>query len=171
MRFFPRRDGLWRFPLVICLSVVFAFFAGSCVRPRVWHITGTSMMPTIPDSGLFIVLSAGDVPSRGDLVIIRAQYTASTPNRWFKRVIAIPGDTIEMLEGTGIVRLNGEVLREPYLDDVSPRPLYELHQIWTLAPGEYFVMGDNRNVSLDSRIVGPIQVADILVVIEEWIVF
>jgi signal peptidase I len=129
------------------------------------------MTPTIRDGVILVILSAGSTPSRGDIVIIRSPYAESKPACWCKRVVAIPGDRLELIGGTGVVRVNGEVLRESYLDDVTPRPRYDLYQTWTLGKSEYFVMGDNREVSLDSRIVGPIQEADILVVVDEWFAF
>lgn len=86
---------------------------------------------------------------RGDIVVF---WFPDDPSKsYIKRVIGLPGDTVEMREG--VVRVNGSDLDEKYLDrklSSSPRsqpPVY-------VRPGYYFVMGDNRDNSSDSRAWG-----------------
>ncbi len=83
--------------------------------------------------------------------------TAAVPDDLIKRVVGLPGETIEIRENT--VFVDGVALDEPYLptgitmDDMPPR---------TLRADELFVMGDNRNASSDSRRFGPIQIDDVV---------
>ena len=76
------------------------------------------------------------------------------PQAFVKRVIGLPGDTIEIIEG--VLHINGEPLDEPYLDPARCR-FMDTRPPRTLGPDEYFVMGDNRDRSNDSRSVGPIR--------------
>jgi len=74
-------------------------------------------------------------------------------NRLIKRVIAVPGDTIDIRDGN--VYINGEVIEEPYIKGVT-MPMSDNYPL-SLKDGEYFVMGDNRENSSDSRSFGPIK--------------
>ena len=80
------------------------------------------------------------------------------PQAFVKRVIALPGDTLEWSEG--VLLLNGEPLKEPYLDPARCRSL-RTRPPRTLGPDEYYVLGDNRDASNDSRSVGPLRRRDI----------
>ncbi len=104
-----------------------------------------SMLPTI-EIGQTVVVDVdaydGTTPSRGDIV---AFTVADYPDLvMLKRVIGLPGDTVEQVEG--VVKVNGEALDEPYVvhDKQTLGP-------WTVEPGHLFVMGDNRPDSNDSR--------------------
>lgn len=94
-------------------------------------------------------------PERGDVVIFR--YPLDPGTFFIKRVIGLPGETVES-DGTSIsIVTDGgtreEVLKEPYLMDAPPRR--EAFAV-TLDDDEYFVLGDNRNASSDSRTWGPL---------------
>ena len=82
-------------------------------------------------------------PQRGDIVVFR--YPDNEEVLYVKRIIGLPGDTVEVKEGK--VFINGEVIDEPYLKEATPGEWgpYEVPE------GKYFMMGDNRDNSLDSR--------------------
>ena len=117
------------------------------------RVEGTSMLPNLEDQDrLFInkfAFHLGDI-HRGDIVVFR--YPRDQTKSYIKRVIGLPGDDVRIDHGS--VSLNGVVLPEPYVparyaDDRSQALL-------TIPPGEYFVMGDHRSISSDSREFGPI---------------
>ena len=96
-------------------------------------------------------------PERGEIAVFHAPAAAkrlcSEGGTFLKRVIGIPGDTIS--ERNGVVYRNGKPLQEPYVK-ASDRDT--LTQSWAkLGPGQYFVMGDNRSGSCDSRTWGPVK--------------
>ena len=101
-------------------------------------------------------------PERGEVIVFR-----SPPDRsrdFVKRVIGLPGDVVELRDGN--VYINGELLDEPYLDpqDVSNTfPSGSTQKArWTIGEKEYFVLGDNRDNSNDSREFGPFPEEDVL---------
>ena len=104
---------------------------------------------------------AGYTPQRGDVVIVDSYTSYGKP--LVKRVIAKGGDTISIDYDSGMVMVNGEVLQEDYI--AEPTYLgYDVTFPYTVPEGTVFVMGDNRNQSLDSRstYVGCIDERDIL---------
>jgi signal peptidase I len=123
-------------------------------------VIGESMDPTLHPNDQVLVEKVSKLwhgISYGDIVTIRTRdlpQHEDGPNI-IKRVIGMPGDTIEIKDG--VVYRNGEYLKETYLPDSTVTEIRnpDYAQV-TLGPDEYFVMGDNRAVSLDSRSIGPI---------------
>ena len=104
------------------------------------------MRPTLVNSERLVVnkfIYRFKTPERGDILIFR--YPRDPSRDFIKRVIAIPGDSIEIKDGR--VYLNGQLQNETYILDKT-RGSYGLA---TVPPGTVFVMGDNRNNSEDSR--------------------
>ena len=93
-------------------------------------------------------------PQRGDVIVFR--YPRDPSRDFIKRVIAVPGDTVEIRVGR--VYVNGQVLVEDYTSD-SPSYTYPRQEV---PAGQYFVLGDNRNNSSDSHIWGLVPAENIL---------
>ena len=120
------------------------------------RVDGTSMLDTLHENNIMGVSRLHyrlNEPQRGE--IITCNYPEDGNKLFVKRIIGLPGETIEIREGT--VYIDGEPIAETYLtrvDDQSMDPI-------TLAKDEIFVMGDNRPVSRDSRAVGPLTLDEI----------
>lgn len=114
-------------------------------------VTGHSMSPTLPNGTLFFTRR----PSRKKLTSGRiVTFDGDMP--MVKRIIGCPGDVVEM-RGRSVF-VNGRQLLEPYI--IPPNEDYD-HEQTTLCAGEYYVLGDNRQNSVDSRFFGPIQRSEI----------
>lgn len=115
-------------------------------------VSGASMDDTFENGQYLIVDQISyyvDEPARGDVVVFR--YPKDPSKFFIKRVIGVPGDTVT-IEGSVVTITNetytqGSVLAEPYVDTMSDNEMLSE----TLGKNEYFVMGDNRNFSSDSR--------------------
>lgn len=125
-------------------------------------VSGASMVPTF-ETGQYLIVDElsyrFEEPARGDVVIFR--YPKDPTQYFIKRVIGLPGETVRIQRGVvSVVMTNGNIL--------TPDESYVTHQgnggdmSVTLKAGEYFVMGDNRPESSDSRIWGVLPRADIV---------
>lgn len=134
----------------ILLSVALAFFAFVLIsiflKPTITH--GYSMAPTLTHGDRAIAMVYGYKPAYGDVVVIKDRHV---DNKFIvKRIIGLPGDTININFVTGEVVRNGAVVEEPYLAEPTTTPGDVLFPL-TVPEGHIFVMGDNRNNSTDSR--------------------
>ena len=139
----------------LVLVLIFSFFF------RIIQVDGSSMVPTLVNGDKLIVWGAGYEPQRGEVGLVDSDTSYGKP--LVKRVIAKGGDTVSIDYATGTVAVNGEVLQEDYI--AEPTYLgYDVQFPYTVPKGTVFVMGDNRNQSLDSRstYVGCIDERDIL---------
>lgn len=136
-----------------------------------YTVPGVAMEPTIA-SGQSVTgrLTDGEyVPRRGDIVAFRAPDTWEQKDTLLYRVIAIGGDKISCCDPRHRWVLNGKALDEPYLSE--PDTMAEPSA--TIPEGHVWVMGDNRNQALDSRVhrgadgQGAVPVANVVAVIEE----
>ena len=142
--------GLWLRDLLIAAvaSVLIITFLYQPVR-----VEGTSMLPRLEDRDrLFINKFVYHISSieRGDVVVFH--YPRDPEKSYIKRVIALPGDRLRIDHGR--VFVNGKPLREPYVpaEYRDNRSLAEM----TIPADSYFVMGDHRSISSDSRDFGPV---------------
>lgn len=129
--------------LLIFLAVRFAV--------QSFRVDGQSMEPGLYTNEYVLVDKVAYLfsqPQRGDVIVFH--YPLDTSKDFIKRVIGLPGDTIHTTSTEVIV--DGQVLHEPYIS----QPFNFGSSTWTLGPGQYFVMGDNRDNSLDSRTWGPL---------------
>lgn len=150
-----RRNGLCIAAGLLCIACA-VFFLFPVVS------LGKSMLPTLDNvqllAGTPVFLNQDAQIHRGDIVVVQS---GSPFRRLIKRMIAIPGDTLQ-IHGN-VVYVNGEALDEPYLyeamrtQDIAPM---------TLGEDQFFVLGDNRNISADSRYYGLFSRADILLTVD-----
>jgi signal peptidase I len=144
------RRGHWRWLRELGLSVIISLFVILFLYQPV-KVEGTSMMPQLADQErIFLNKYAyhlGQI-ERGDVIVFRAP---NQPGKnYIKRVIGVPGDRVEIVRGT--VRLNGHPLPEPYVPKRF-RDRRSMDEV-TVPAGGYFVLGDHRNLSRDSRDFG-----------------
>jgi signal peptidase I len=133
-------------------------FLGIKLVVQNFRIQGASMEPTLHDGQFLLVNkmlyhSLGE-PERGDIVVFKAWEQGAGEERDFiKRVIGLPHDTIEIRDSK--VFVNNQVLNEPYLesDNLTSDRIGPI----VLGADEYYVMGDNRGNSSDSRTYGPLK--------------
>ena len=142
---------------VVALAVI--LYLGISFAVQAVHVEGLSMYATLDDNDYLIANKIDyrlHAPQRGDIIILRPP--ADNSKDFIKRVIALPGE--KLLIRDSHVYINGHQLDEPYL----PEAWIQLNN-WTgnggpdgtvMLPNQYFVMGDNRNRSQDSRLFGPI---------------
>lgn len=145
---------IFRFAVLALLIVVpFRMFIA---QPFI--VSGASMSPTF-ETGQYLIVDQLtyhlEQPQRGDVVIFR--YPEDPSKFFIKRLIGLPGETVE-IQGQKVSIRNAKTgtsttLTEPYLHDFNTRDDY---LTVTLGPDEYFVMGDNRGASSDSRVWGAV---------------
>lgn len=130
-------------------------------------VIGSSMEPNFHDYNYLIIdrLSyAFDAPERGDVIVL--DMPENTSRALIKRIIGIPGDTVVLSGSNPSVQIintehpNGITLSEPYLDPANYGGRSDMSV--TLGDDQYFVLGDNRKVSSDSRIWGILPKSDIV---------
>lgn len=126
-------------------------------------VSGSSMEPTLLDHDQLILDKISyrfEEPERFDIIVFPFQYAEKT--YYVKRIIGMPGETVQIDE-TGNIFINGEILTENYGKETILHPGVAAEPV-TLEDDEYFVLGDNRNNSSDSRdpSVGNIERDDIM---------
>lgn len=123
-----------------------------------YQVDGPSMTPTLLN-GQYILVNKADYfthgPQRGDVIVF--EFPKDTSRDFVKRVIGVPGDTVQT-RADGSVAVDGVTLVEPYVND----HINDVDETWKVGPGQYFVMGDNRGDSYDSRDWGMVPAHDIL---------
>ncbi len=137
---------------VILFAVVLALINVFVVTLNI--VNGASMEPNFHDKQYVLVDRLSfylRAPERGEPVIVKFPGDPEKV-RYIKRIIGLPGETVEI--DTNVVTINGKVLHESYIPaDFQTLP----NGIHELGPEEYFLMGDNRENSNDSRVFGPVE--------------
>jgi signal peptidase I len=134
------------------------------------QVSGQSMEPNF-QSGDYLLTDKVSyrigVPKRGDVVVFHAPSRANCPTGtgcdYIKRVLGLPGETVEVKDNEGVF-INGKKLIESYIppENITLAGQYTRGQIINLTENEYFVVGDNRMHSSDSRAWGPISKSEIV---------
>ena len=138
------RRGSW---LGLALVLV---VASGCGVLRV-NVMGEAMAPTLKDGESALATRTFDTLARGDIVVMR--YPKDESKSFLKRIVGVPGDRLESSHGS--ILLDGQPLAEPYVAEANRSA-----DSWgpvTVPDGQYFMMGDNRRNSSDSRTWGPVR--------------
>jgi signal peptidase I len=148
--------GIWKENVVlIAIALLLAFIIRTFIaEPR--YIPSASMVPTLLKDDRLVIEKVSyyfHSPDFGDIVVFNPPVELQSrgypkDQAFIKRIIGRPGDNIKITEGK--VYLNGEPLEEKYIAEPPESPMKEVK----VPTGEYFVMGDNRNDSNDSRYWG-----------------
>lgn len=149
----------WVYALVICLNLIAGVTMKGVIQEYFYQTykapTG-SMIPTllVGDHFMAEMLEESDGVGRGDIVIFEFPDDAS--KHFVKRIIGLPGDRLEIRDK--VVFVNGNALVEPYVQHTkyTNQPQRDNFGPVVLDPDTYFVMGDNREDSYDSRWFGPV---------------
>lgn len=130
--------------IVLAITFLIITFVGQRT-----HVSGESMENTLDDGDQLIVDKLTyrfHDPERFDIIVFPFRYKDNT--YYIKRIIGLPGETVQIVDGE--IYINGELLEESYGREVMQDAGLAAESI-TLGDDEYFVLGDNRNYSSDSR--------------------
>ncbi len=149
--------------VVIAIALVVAFLVRGFVLAH-FVVDGSSMDSTL-ESGDRVFVNKMSYrlhdPNRGDVVVLH-QISAASERDLIKRVVGLPGETVRGEESCTVF-VDERPLVEPYLDpDVVPPGSCDAFGPALVGEGEVFVMGDNRNGSQDSRVLGPVSFDDLV---------
>lgn len=164
-----KKNELWEWIKALLIAVILA----AVIRYFLFApivVDGLSMMPTLKDQDRMIVNKLSykiGQPDRFDIIV----FHAPEQKDYIKRIIGLPGDTIEYKNDT--LYVNGKAYKEPYLNEykkqVNDGPLTDDFTLAetpvgrvTVPEGELFVMGDNRRFSKDSRHIGSIPMSKVI---------
>ena len=148
--------------LLFCLATVIAAVLLRLFVLSLSRVKGSSMLPTLQNGDWLFVWRLPYLfrrPQRFDVVIChypgrRIRRLPFLPQAFVKRIVGLPGETLEVIEG--VLHADGIPLDEAFLSPEHTRFFRQRPPV-TLGPDEYFVLGDNRDASNDSRRVGPLR--------------
>ena len=139
---------MWQYirDILITIAIAVVVFFGLQITVGAFEVYGTSMVPNILPADYILVDKVSynfREPERGEVIILNSPQQQEKD--LIKRVIALPGDTVEIKYDR--VYINGEAINEPYIKEPT-KYKYNAQQV---PPDSYFVLGDNRNISSDSH--------------------
>jgi signal peptidase I len=141
--------GLAAVAVVLAALMVFVF--------GISRVQGSSMAPAYRNGDIVWFVRSSTHLQRGTAVAVGMP----SGDRYIKRVVAVPGDTVDIRDGR--LYVNGAAAKEPYAKGRTEKnPDGLMIYPYTLPAGKYFVLGDNRQHSADSRTFGPVSTAQIL---------
>ncbi len=155
----PKSFLFWIISVLIVIRVIQVFL----IQPFI--VSGDSMLPNFHNNNILLIDKISyklHAPERGEVIVFKfVKNNSSLKGKYFiKRIIGVPGDTVEVLGTvTTITTKNGEIIKpnEEFItfnkDNIYSKTI--------LGEGEYFVMGDNRSGSYDSRSWGAVKIGDI----------
>lgn len=157
----PRRTDRLALLILVPLLVMFVGLVSVLyITHTTARVDGESMLPSLRPEDILLVTKGYERPLRGDVVVISApDHPRVEPgSELVKRVIAIPGDEVEVVQGLAYV--NGQPEVGTYSTIVIPgdRSLPPT----TIAPGQVLLLGDNRPVSVDGRMFGPVDLSTVI---------
>lgn len=155
----------WVIEIAVTVALAVAlYFVIQTFIVQTYRVEGQSMDRTLRDGQHLLIdklTPRFDSYSRGDVVVLHPPDQAESSTPYIKRVIGVPGDHVEIRDGG--VWINGLRLDEPYVPDGDPTESEDPDfDTVDLGPDEVWVMGDNRQHSVDSRTFGPVQVSEII---------
>ena len=145
----------------IVIGLLVGLVISKCVVSAA-YVNGNSMYPTYEDGQMLFINRLAE-PTRGSVVVIKDTNEGEEDHLLIKRVIGLPGEMLEIKDGC--VYINGQQLVEGYLQDGVETYPAEYGTYENIGSDYYFVMGDNRSESKDSRYIGPINKKDIIGVV------
>lgn len=140
---------LYTFGIYIAFGVLIGVFLSNNVITKA-NVVGDSMIPTYYDGDTVVINRLAEI-ERGDLVVVKEEDDKYV----IKRIVGMPKDTIQIKDG--MVFIDGDFYKEDYINEGNKD--YEsgvAEDLLELGEDEYFMLGDNRSVSRDSRTIGPI---------------
>ena len=159
------RTAIWREVLII-LALIAAFYLGFRISLHNSRVVGSSMEPNLYNGARVLVgklaYRFGGAPGRGDVIVFEPPAQAASPLDYVKRVIGLPGESVETRDGLVYIhKLDGEVAE---LDESAYLGIATIgsYVSGVIPEGSYFVMGDNRNESGDSRQGWTVPLSDIV---------